>query len=77
MEGERGILSRHRIDVVVTKDSGGDHTAAKLVAARTLGCPVVMVDRPTPIDTPATVSNVADAITWLTANTTPTRHQAG
>lgn len=43
---ESELLARHRIDVVVTKDSGGAATAAKLTAARAAGIPVVVVDRP-------------------------------
>jgi precorrin-6A/cobalt-precorrin-6A reductase len=64
LDGERDLLRRHRIDVVVTKNSGGTAVAAKLVAARERGLPVVVVDRPPAPDAPA-VDDVAGAVAWL------------
>ena len=43
---ERELLLRHRIELMVTKDSGGSATEAKLRAARACGVPVIMVSRP-------------------------------
>jgi precorrin-6A/cobalt-precorrin-6A reductase len=52
-------------DLLVTKDSGGSHTAAKLDAARDLGVPVVVISRPaTPPDV-RQVATVNDVLTWL------------
>lgn len=64
LEGELALLAEHRIDALVSKNSGGTATAAKLEAARRLGIPVVMVERPA--DTGAeTVHAVGEAVGWL------------
>ena len=61
---ELALLRAHRIDVLVTKASGGAATYAKLAAARMLGLPVIMVRRPPPPKGPV-VSSVAAALAWL------------
>ncbi|WP_428243035.1 precorrin-6A/cobalt-precorrin-6A reductase [Gynuella sp.] len=43
---ERQLLIQHQIDAIVSKNSGGDATVAKLTAARQLGIPVLMLKRP-------------------------------
>lgn len=50
---ERALLERHRIDAVVSKNSGGEATYGKIAAARALGIEVVMVRRPLLPDVPA------------------------
>ncbi|MFF3849286.1 cobalt-precorrin-6A reductase [Streptomyces sp. NPDC002328] len=66
LDGERELLRRHRIDVVVTKDSGGAATAPKLTAAREAGVPVVVVRRPeAPEDVPV-APDPERAADWLT-----------
>ena len=64
VESERALMSRHRIDVLVTKNSGGTATHAKLDAARALHIPVVMIERPAAPDV-ETVHTVPDAARWL------------
>jgi len=64
--GELGVLDEHRIDVVITRDSGGDQTVAKLDAARVRGLPVVVVRRPPSPGTTA-VTTVAEAAAWASA----------
>ncbi len=61
---ERCLLEKHRIDVIVTKNSGGTATEAKLAAARALGLPVIIVQRP-PIPPMPTVGSVAEVMAWL------------
>jgi precorrin-6A/cobalt-precorrin-6A reductase len=66
LEGELALIDRHAIDLVVTKDSGGALTEAKLDAARERGLPVIVVDRPPrpPNETEA-VATVAEALDWV------------
>lgn len=61
---ERALLLAHRIDAVVTKNSGGAATAAKLAAARQLGLPVVLVMRP-PRPAGPIVADAPAALAWL------------
>ncbi len=64
LEGELALIDAHGIDTLVTKDSGGPLTEAKLHAARLRGLPVVVVRRPPRQDVP-TVPTVAEATAWL------------
>lgn len=46
VEGDRTLLQDHAIDLVISKNAGGRGAQAKLIAARELGLPVLMIDRP-------------------------------
>jgi len=46
LEGEQSLMDKYKIDAVISKNSGGDHTIAKLEAARERGIPVYMLQRP-------------------------------
>ncbi len=61
---ERHLLQRYAIDVLVCKASGGAATEAKLIAARELGLPVIMVRRPPP-EPGLAVETVEAALDWL------------
>ncbi|WP_299419240.1 cobalt-precorrin-6A reductase [uncultured Shimia sp.] len=62
--GDRALMREHGIEVVVCKNAGGVGAEAKLTAARDLGLPVIMIDRPAlpPRDDVATAEAVLD---WL------------
>jgi precorrin-6A/cobalt-precorrin-6A reductase len=64
LAGERHILARHAIDVLVARASGGAATEAKLVAARERQLPVLMLRRPPPPGGPAATS-IEEALAWL------------
>jgi precorrin-6A/cobalt-precorrin-6A reductase len=60
---ERDLLREHAIGWIVSKDSGGT-AAAKILAARELGLPVVLVERPKP--PPGEIVKTVDAVTgWI------------
>jgi len=61
---DRALLERHRIDVVVAKNSGGEASYGKIAAARALHLPVVMVKRPALPDA-ASVETIEDVLAWL------------
>jgi precorrin-6A/cobalt-precorrin-6A reductase len=61
---EKEILIHHQIDTIVSKNSGGNATYPKIVAARELGIKVVMVNRP-PVPPGEQVTDVESALMWL------------
>jgi precorrin-6A/cobalt-precorrin-6A reductase len=61
---ERRLLLDHRIDAILSKNSGGAATHGKIAAARALGIEIVMVRRPGKPDV-ATVATVDEAVTRI------------
>ena len=64
VEGDRRLMAAHRVELVVAKNAGGTGAAAKLHAARALGLPMVMIDRPA-MPPRAEVREVAAVFDWL------------
>ena len=69
-EAETNLMLRHGIDLLVTKNSGGTASAAKLEAARGLGLPVLMVARPMLPQRP-TVNRLDDVLAWIADHAPP------
>jgi precorrin-6A/cobalt-precorrin-6A reductase len=68
LDDELALMREERIELLVSRVSGGAATEAKLVAARRLGLPIVMIERPEP-PPGDTVASVEDALSWLAART--------
>ncbi len=64
IEQEKALITHHAITHLVTKNSGGTETEAKIVAARELGLPVIMIARPPKPDceTHASADELAQAL---------------
>ena len=64
LEGERKLLQDYEIEAIVSKNSGGEATSAKLIAARALNIPIVMIQRPQ-MPEGDKVNDIEEAIAWI------------
>jgi precorrin-6A/cobalt-precorrin-6A reductase len=64
IEAERQLLREHRIDLVIAKNSGGTATHGKIVAARELGLPVMLLRRPA-LPRAETAGSIEQAVAWV------------
>lgn len=65
--GDTALFREHRVDVVVCKNAGGTGAAAKIEAARALGLPVIMIDRPK-LPERAEVATPEAVLEWVAAH---------
>lgn len=65
LDDEIALMKKHRIDVLVTKNSGGAMTEAKLTAARELEIPVVMIARPSTLAGDFRADSAEEVVDWL------------
>lgn len=70
LESEVALMRRHAIEALVTKNSGGEATRAKLDAARELGLTVLMVDRP-PAPALPEVASIEEVMAFLAHHAPP------
>lgn len=61
---ERTLLEEHHIEVIVSKNSGGAQTFAKIEAARHKRIPVIMIERPVLQDL-AVLENLDEVLDWI------------
>lgn len=62
--GDTALMQSHGTELIVAKNAGGKGAVAKIAAARALGLPVVMIDRP--VMPPRRVAHgVAAVMAWL------------
>lgn len=64
LDDEIATMRTHRIECLVTRNSGGEATRAKIDAAALLGLPVFLLQRG-PGRAPATSSETASVLDWL------------
>lgn len=64
VEADTELMQAHAIDLVVCKNAGGSGAQAKLIAARRLGLPVVMIERPA-LPTRHEVHDPREVLAWL------------
>ena len=62
------LMQRHGVTHVVAKNAGGEAARAKLIAARRLGLPVVMIDRPA-LPPRQVLASPPEVMDWLHAGT--------
>jgi precorrin-6A/cobalt-precorrin-6A reductase len=67
-EDESELLRSRGIEVLVTKNSGGALTRAKLDAARALGVDVIVIERPSLPAGVQVVDSVQEAVRWAEAS---------
>lgn len=62
--GDTALMQAHGTEVLVAKNAGGKGAVAKIAAARALGLPVLMIDRPV-LPPRTVVHSVKDGMAWL------------
>lgn len=65
-DDDLALLRSRRINLIVTKNAGGEGARAKLDAARVLGLPVIVIERPT-VPPRRGAESIEEVLAWLHA----------
>lgn len=65
IENDIALLQSHKIELLVSKNSGGTGARSKIDAARYLGLPVIMINRPELNRERQEVGDISEALQWL------------
>lgn len=64
VDEDKALLIQHKISLIIAKNAGGAGAEAKLTAAREIGLPVILIDRPS-LRGRAVVATVNEVVAWL------------
>lgn len=64
VKDEKLLMQQYQVGAIVSKNSGGSATYAKIIAARELGLPVVMIPRP-PLPEGPIVQDIDAILNWV------------
>lgn len=64
ISSDKALMIQHKISHIVAKNAGGVGAEAKLIAARALAIPVVMIERPA-LPARTVVASVSEVMGWL------------
>jgi len=64
LEGDLALMRAQRIDLIVAKNAGGEGARAKIDAARAIGLPVIMIDRPA-LPRTQVAHSIGEVLAWI------------
>ena len=64
VEEERDVFTKLKVDWLIVKNAGGDASFSKMIAARQMKLPVIVIRRPSAPEVPV-VETAAEALAWV------------
>ena len=76
VENDTALMREHNVELIVSKNAGGNGARAKIDAARALNLPIIMIDRPY-IPARLEVSSATQILNWLSHSGTGAKTDLG